>query len=141
MIRLGMVRRVEIELPVCSKEECEDHPLKQWPVLNQICNHLASNLEEIIIDGAECIRGNRHNRPYPWISIFARERMEQGITICMAWPGPEPNGQLETSFDFHLSAATSESGLINLLTRTVRGERCPAINIYGAASVEHCERL
>ena len=119
VIRLGMVRSVEIQLPVCTEEECEVHPVKEWPVLNQISNYLAPNLGEIIIRGEACDPDNRRDQ---WIHIFARERKEEGITICIT---DETN-----RFVFWLSTATSESGFINLLTRTVRGEG-PAIRILG----------
>ena len=121
--RLGMVRSVEIQLPVCTRKECVVHPVKEWPVLNQISDFLAPNLDEIIIRGAVCDVANPLQQ---WISIFARERKEEGITICMVWPEPDES----THLDFWLSAATSESGFINLLTRTVRGEG-PIISING----------
>lgn len=128
--RLKRVRRVEIQLPVCTVEECEDHPEKQWPILNQISSHMAPHLEEIIIRGAAC---NVANPKIQWIHAFGKERMEQGITICMIWP--EPDG-VKASFAFYLPAATSESRLMeDLMTRTVRGEESPVIiddiNIYG----------
>ena len=86
---------------------------------------LAPHLEEIIIRGAAC---NVANPNLQWIHVFGKERMEQGITICMIWP--EPDG-VKARFVFYLPTTTSESGLMDLMTRTVRGEEIPVIHIFG----------
>ena len=130
-IRLSRVRSLDIDLPVCNKEDCEDHLKGEWRiVLDEICNHLGSNLEEMVIIGlAVCDADWSYS---PWIDEFASaKRDEQGITSCVElaeWADGDPDNNI---FLYHWAPATPESSLVNLMARTVRGGS-PDIGIFGS---------
>merc|ERR1712183_916120 len=79
MERLTKVRSLDIELPCCDLDSCEVHPeKKEWPVLENICNHPGENLDQIIFRLPCC--GNR--KIGKWIRSFALTKWEQGIDIA-----------------------------------------------------------
>ena len=119
------MRSLDIELEGCNDSSCEDHTVKEWPVLEEICDHMGSNLKEMVFYLSACT--NDWPKPDLWIVRFAKEMTERGITSCTVWD------HLNDSFalDYRWAASTSESSLVNLMRRTVRGET-PYMNILGS---------
>ena len=117
-----MVRSIEIELEGCNSSSCEDHPEREWLVLEKICNHLGSNLKEMVVH----LSIDWTAEPDPWIAKFARDIRGRGITICSAWKLPDESVIL----DYHCAASTSESSLVKLMTRTFRG-KSQEVRIWG----------
>ena len=124
------MRSLEIDLPVCNKEDCKNHPKSERRiVLDEICNHLGSSLEEMVIRGVGC---DADSSDWSWIDEFAKKkRDEQGITSCVElaeWADGDPDNNI---FLYYWAPATPESGLVNLMARTVRGGS-PHIGILGS---------
>ena len=70
-----------------------------------------------------------------WIKSFAEEKREQGINICIVWALLEDEDAFRATtcggtFDYYWAPTISETGLINLFSRTVWG-RYPTIRIWG----------
>ena len=121
-----MVRSLDIELEGCDVEgSCEDHPVKEWPVLENICDHLGSNLKEMVLHLSVCSTDDSFFNE--WIHGFVVDMRQRGITSCIAWKKPDESLKL----DYEWPASTSEGSLVNLMRRTVRGEK-PYVRIWGA---------
>ena len=126
-IRLAKVRSLDIELEGCADSSCKkNHTVKEWPVLEQICDHLGSNLKEMVFYLSACTEDCCFGSDL-WIVRFAKEMTERGITSCTAVY------YLNDGFavDYHWAASTSESSLVNLMRRTVRGSS-PSVKIWGS---------
>jgi len=108
--RLDKVRSADIDVPSCNRE---------WLLLEEICNHLGSNLEEIIFRLPVWQPDSNE-----WILRFIDEKREQGINIC-ADHGDE-------CIDYHWATATPDTRqtMANLIRRTVRG-KSPHIRMWG----------
>ena len=120
-----MVRSLDIELEGCNvKGSCEDHPVKEWPVLENICDHLGSNLKEMVLHLSVCSTDDSFFNE--WIEIFTVDMRPRGITSCIAWKKPDESLWL----DYIWAASTSEGSLFNLMRKTVRGEK-PGVRIWG----------
>ena len=116
-----MVRSLDIELEGCSVSSCEDPSVKEYPVLEKICDHLGSNLKEMVLHVST--DGSDNNM---WIARFAGEMRGRGITSCTALKLPDDS----LSLDYCCAASTSEKSLANLIRRTVRG-KMPKVRIRG----------
>ena len=132
------MRNVEIELAACDVISCADHPEKEWKLLEGISNHLGSNLEEMIIRIFWC-GAHRHvdgpDKDAKWMKSFAEEKREQGINICIVWALLEDEDAFRGAyrggtFDYYWAPSISDTGLINLFSRTVWG-LYPTIRIWG----------
>ena len=100
--------------------------------METICNHLGAKLKELVIRLAWC---NQFGKDV-WIDRFSAEKRGQGISICNIWTvsapkdpkvlqiGPNPD------FEFEYWPATSDTILLNLIRKTVRG-KSPCIRING----------
>ena len=106
------MKSVEIELPGCNIASCALHTEREWPILEEICNHLGANLEALVV----------HFSPNEnmWIDRFAEEKMRKGINICSR----------TGNNDFSFWAATSDTRMDKLIKRTVEGDSL-YVRIYG----------
>ena len=118
-----MVRSLDIELEGCSDSSCEDHPVKEWPVLYEICDHHGSNLKDMVFHLSLC--STDWAGSIPWIVRFADD-MRRRITSCTVWKRPDESVMLI----YNWAASTSQGSLVNLMRRTVRGE-LPWVRIWG----------
>ena len=109
---------MEIELQGCSIVSCGVHTETEWPILEGICNHLGANLEDMVIHFSSCDGIVNENM---WIDRFAEEKMRKGINICRF---------CRAGHGFHFWAATSDTGIINLIRRIVAGDYLQ-VWIYG----------
>ena len=121
-----MVRSLDIKLKGCAKSSCEIHLEKEWPVLEQICDHLGSNLKDMVFSLSLCSVAKPN--PDLWIERFAEEMRERGITSCTVW---ESQLFMSSYQYYQWAASTSQSSLVDLMRRTVRG-RSPRVVILGS---------
>ena len=120
------MRSLDIELEGCNNSHCKDHTVKEWPVLEEICDHLGSNLKEMVFRLSAC--SNAWLDSDLWIVRFAKEMTERGITSCTAVD------YLDDFFtlDYRWAASTSESSLVDLMRKVgVRGKYL-IVNIWGS---------
>ena len=111
------MKSVEIELPGCNIASCALHTEREWPVLEEICNHLGANLEELVVHFSPCSGLVNENM---WIDRFAEEKMRKGINICSR----------SGNNDFSFWAATSDTRMDKLIKRTVEGDSL-YVRVYG----------
>ena len=123
-----MVRSLDIALEGCNDSSCEDHPVKEWPVLDEICDHLGSNLKEMVLHLSLCSTDWAGGLLLTglWIARFTVDMRGRGITSCTAWKEPDESVMLV----YNWAASTSEGSLLNLMRRTVRG-KLPMVSIWG----------
>ena len=117
-----MSSSLDLDLPGCNNTSCPSRlsEIEKMPFLgclNNICNHLGSNLKTMVIrDTNEC--DHEHHSLHDDLLRYVAER-DQGITVCTIYKTVPP---AVDSFEFYWPAEASESSLVQLMKRTVSGQ-------------------
>ena len=106
-----------MDLPGCNLPGCEVHTETKWPILQDIFKFLESNLKEavLLLSGCndECCLDD-----LPWLV-----KKNKGVNICTVWtPNPAKNIDV-TGFDYYLGESNTVTSLVDLMRRTLTGER------------------
>ena len=112
-----------MDLPGCNLPDCEVHTETKWPILQDIFKFLESSLKEAVffLSGCndECYLDNLMTMDnLPWIV-----KRNKGVNICTVWT-PNPDKHIDvTGFDYYLGESNKVSSLVDLMRRTLTGER------------------
>ena len=117
------IKTLEMDLPGCNLPGCEVHTETKWPILQDFFKFLKSSLKEAVffLSGCndECYLDNLMTMDnLPWIV-----KRNKGVNICTVWT-PNPDKHIDvTGFDYYLGESNKVSSLVDLMRRTLTGER------------------
>ena len=110
-------KSLELDLPGCNLPGCDVHTETKWPILQDIFKFLKPNLKEAVFLLSGC-NGECYLDNLPGIV-----KRNNGVNICAVWtPNPAKNIDV-TGFDYYLGASNTVSSLVDLMRRTLTGER------------------
>ena len=107
-----------MDLPGCNLPGCEVHTETKWPILQDIFKFLGPSLKEAVLLLSRCSDDERYLGDFPWIV-----KRNKRVNICTVWT-PNPAKHIDvTGFDYYLGESNTVTSLVDLMRRTLTGER------------------
>ena len=125
-----------MELPGCNLPGCEVHTETEWPILEKVFKFMKSSLKEAVFLLSRCSCDDPDN--WLWIEVFAGEAENSGVNFCLVWTPNQNEHDNVIQLDYHLGESNTVTNLVELIKRTLTGER-QQIGIYSTTAVESAE--
>ena len=124
------MRNLDIKLPLCCAPLCEEHPVKEWPVLEEISARLDTNLKEVVIRMSVCDVTSAFSviDIDTWIWNFVMKMWKEGKNVCFSKAKRWVETPYNPFFDVFVTAAEDTS--LAFIRKIARG-RDPIFNIHG----------
>ena len=121
---------MELELPGCNLPGCEVHTETEWPILEKIFEFMKASLKEAVFFLSRCSCVDPED--WLWIEVFAGEAENSGVNFCLVWTPNQNEHDNVIQLDYHLGESNTVTNLVELIKRTLRGER-QQIGIYSTS--------
>ena len=111
-----------MELPGCNLPVCESHKETDWPILTEVFEFMKSSLKEAVFLLPRCNDDLREQLFLFLIYMFAREKCK-GLNVCTLWILNQYEDLDVIRFDYFWGESSTAASLVDLIKRTLRGER------------------
>ena len=121
VFRFTLTKTLEMELPGCNLPVCESHKETEWPILTEVFEFMKSSLKEAVFLLPRC--NDDLKEQLFLIDMIDMIEKCKGLNVCTLWISNQYEDLDVIRFDYFWGESSTAASLVDLIKRTLRGER------------------